>query len=202
MAAKKSNAGQVLTIGAVLVVVYFAYKLLFAPKVGAATAPGVVGGGYAGYNPYAPPPVYGTPTAASSGNSTLASLLNQLLGKPSASGKASGGGAAQPSGNSGPVPSGVNNNFQLLADFVNQGNYDWQNYGAENAFAASDVAGLFTPQIPVPDYTPQTLDVSQFAQDFNPYQGVGIDTSSLDTGPLDLSIFGGGDVPDVQYSGD
>jgi len=172
MAAKKTSPiGSVLAVVAVLIVVYFAYRLLFAPRAQAATAPGVVGGGYSGYNPYTTgQQYYGTPTQ---NPSLLSQLLNALRGGQQSASKGGGsgsGGGGSTATNLGGGSLAGKQQLQTLADFVNAANYDYyQNGGAQAAYASSDVAGLFTPQIDVPDYTPQTIDVSQFARDWNPY---------------------------------
>jgi len=163
--------GSVLTTVAVLIVVYFAYQLLFARRAQAATAPGIVGGGYSGYSPYSTgQQYYGT----TQNPSLLQQLLNALKGGQSSS-KGSGGGSGSGGGGStaGNLSGGSlagRQQLQTLADFVNAANYDYyQNGGVDSAFASSDPFALFNPSIPVPDYTPQTIDVSQFAQPFNPF---------------------------------
>jgi len=175
-AAKKNNAvSSVLTVGAVLVGVYLVYRLLFAPKA-ATTSSGIVGGGYGGgYNPYSPYSPYGTTGTPTQSMNPLSALLASLLGQkqPQASkggGSIGSGGGGSSAGSGGGAAVNGRQQLQTLADFVNAANYDYyKNGGADAAYASSDVAGLFTPQIEEPGYTPQTLDVSQFAQNFNPF---------------------------------
>lgn len=89
--AKKSNiggvVGSVFTVVAVIVVVYFGYRLLKPAAAQAATSPGGIygNGGYDPYNPYSQP-------TTGNGGGLLSSLLNLLgLGKGSSSGRSGGG---------------------------------------------------------------------------------------------------------------
>lgn len=170
MAAAKSDKTitTVITAGAVLAALYVGYKLLTGRKSTAASSGGFVGGGYGGYGGYGSGYQYAGLDSSSSTTGLLGALLKALGG-----GK-SGGGGGSSAGKTAGTPSAASTasygNMQTLADFVNAGNLDLQNnldWTGQNTLADSnflDNVGLTETPMDL-----QTLDVSQFAQNYNPY---------------------------------
>jgi hypothetical protein len=147
--AKSNPVGSILSVGAVLVIAYFGYKVLFSTS---------------------------TAQAASSANyqqSTLSKILQALTGNSSgkSSGASSGKSSGASSGSSGSASSASRlsgiNPLQTLADFVNIGNSELRNNEVITPWTSVFGSGLADYQISNPDPILQSFDVSQFAQDFN-----------------------------------
>ena len=193
-ATKKDPVIQVVTVGAVLAALYVGYKFLTGRK-STANSGGYVGGGYGGYGGY------GSGYQYADANSSSPSWLSSLL-------KALGASRGRQSDKSGGVPSADKTagyggsgagNMQTLANFVNAGNLDLQNnldWAGGLTLADSnllDGVGLTEQYQPM-----QTLDVSQYAQDYNPYSDTNAnsDYSGMYT---DFAAGGGGFDPSIPY---
>lgn len=154
MAAKKSNFGGVLTAVAVVVVVYFGYRLLKPGAAQAATSPGGIygNGGYDPYNTYSQP---------STGGGLLSQLLKALgLGSGSSSGgrgSLSGGGSG--SGGSGSGSSGSKLNTASygasspMADIYNSIVEGLYGNGQIDGSEANPDLGGYSLQNYTPDYS-------------------------------------------------
>jgi hypothetical protein len=191
--AKKSAGGAAITtieVVAALVSLWLAYRLFFAKKTAAnpyASLGGSSSGGYGSSTPYSQASMSSNPLSA------LMNALQSLLGKSGSSSKGSSGGNSGNGSGANGAASTATNPFATLADFVKAGNNDLANnldwsgdYTNANSNALDGVGLTESPASY--DY----LDVSQYAQDFNPFSGVEAPVSdSFDPGSYDPFASGG-----------
>ena len=158
MAAKKSNfggaIGGIFTAVAVVVVVYFGYRLLKPAAAQAATSPGGIygNGGYDPYNPYSQP--------NTGGGGLLSSLLRALgLGGSSSSGGArgslSGGSGSGGSGGSGSKlnTASYGNSGSPMADIYNSIVEGLYGNGQIDGSESNPDLGGYSLQTYQPDYS-------------------------------------------------